>query len=46
MQKSDKFINAVLALLVVVLLGICVMSVVNEQQSMNKRQHQTEHGRD
>lgn len=46
MFKSDKLINLVLLLMVAVLLGLCVMSIVNEQQSVDKRQHLTEHGRE
>ncbi|MCR5270197.1 MAG: hypothetical protein K6D91_04165 [Prevotella sp.] len=46
MFKSDKLINLFLALMAAVLLGLCVMSVVNEQQSVDKRQHLTEHGRE
>ncbi|WP_155808333.1 hypothetical protein [Xylanibacter brevis] len=46
MFKQDKLINLLLALMVIALLGMCVMSVVNEQQSVDKRQHLTEHGRE
>jgi len=46
MFKSDKLINLVLLLMVAVLLGLCVMSIVNEQRSVDKRQHLTEHGRE
>ena len=40
MRNKDKWVNALLVLLVASLLAICIRSVVNEVQSQNKQQEQ------
>ncbi len=38
MKRNDKWTNAFLILLVVVLAAICIRSVVHEQQKINNKQ--------
>ena len=45
MKLSDKWTNAILAVLAAVLLALCIRSVVHEQQLENKFQ-QMRDGRD
>ena len=45
MKRSDKWTNAILVLLVVVLAVICIRSVVHEQQKENIKQEMRD-GRD
>lgn len=40
MRNKDKWVNALLVLLVASLLAICIRSIVNEVQSQNKQQEQ------
>lgn len=39
MQKTDRWMTAVLAVLVVVLLGICVMSIAGQKHASDRQNH-------